>query len=335
MRQPFQSWRTSAGKLSFLIILSFAFIGSAQATDYLGSTGVGETWETPTSIPTNWPYQQSASNNCSQASWNGWANEGWPYCSGVDCTNGACQWNSVGITSAAAKNGSRGFRQSNPGNQRESGDIGRDFDIAVTSGNPVWVSFWVRFGTGWSAFNTPTSREPYSHFFFLNSGLSMTGPRVNLLARVPYTGSPQCQASTTGGTPYMFFNFQTDGHDWDQGSYANGPDGNGCWNILDHLGEWHYVQFKFQYNSGSGSPGTGNTAIWIDDTQIYTGTDDWVDGNKGFDYILLSDFFSDRDGSSFTAQIDFDDLRVTDTRPVMPSSSDTTPPAAPTGLGAN
>jgi hypothetical protein len=63
--------------------VGMVFVPAAQAVDYLGSTGVGETWETPTSIPTNWPYQQSASNNCSQASWNGWANEGWPYCSGV------------------------------------------------------------------------------------------------------------------------------------------------------------------------------------------------------------------------------------------------------------
>ncbi|QQR78682.1 MAG: hypothetical protein IPJ68_00115 [Candidatus Moraniibacteriota bacterium] len=33
--------------------VGMAFVPSTQAVDYLGSTGVGETWETPTTIPTN------------------------------------------------------------------------------------------------------------------------------------------------------------------------------------------------------------------------------------------------------------------------------------------
>lgn len=285
----------------------FADVGpspdSGPFTDYLGVPGIGETWEYPATVPTGWPY---SSMPCQPGTWNGWANEGWLYCAGHD-------WSGVGLTPQAAHSGARGLRLSNPGSQRESGDVGRALDMAVPEGSPIWVSMWVRFSLDWTAFNTPTTREPYAHFFFLNSAQSQTGPRVNLLARVPYASPPACEASAlTPPRPYMFFSFQTDDHDWADGSYPSG-----CFNLLDHLGEWLYVQFKLQYVLGSGSPGQGQVEIWIDDSPIYSSTERWVRGEKGFSQLLLSDF-SDRAGASFEAVIDIDELRLTDRRPPRP-----------------
>ena len=58
--------------------------------------------------------------------------------------------------------------------------------------------------------------------------------------------------------------------------------------------------------------------IWVDNRLIYSSTERWVRGEKGFSYLLLSDFFSDRAGATFDAVIDLDDLRATDVRPPMP-----------------
>lgn len=272
--------------------------------DYLGLSGAGETWEAPLTVPGGWPY---SSTPCQPGTWNGWANEGWLYCTGHD-------WTGVGLAAQAARDGARGLRLANPGSQRESGDIGKDLDTPVPPGAPVWISLWVRFSPDWLAFNTPTTREPYAHFLFLNSAQSQTGPRVNLLARVPYSSPPACEASQQQPPrPYMFFNFQTDDHDWSEGSYPSG-----CYNLLDHLGTWLYVQFKLQYQVGSGDPGQGQVEIWVDNRLIYSSTERWVRGEKGFSYLLLSDFFSDRAGATFDAVIDLDDLRATDVRPPMP-----------------
>jgi hypothetical protein len=72
----------------------------------------------------------------------------------------------------------------------------------------------------------------------------------------------------------------------------------------------------------------------VDDTVIYDGTDTWTTHIKGYNLIMLSNFFSDMPdgGTTFTATHDWDDLRITDTRLSAPGG-DTTPPAAPTGLG--
>lgn len=277
---------------------------SGPLVDYLGTPGSGETWDSPAAVPAGWPY---SSTPCQPCTWNGWANEGWLYCAGHD-------WSGVVLTSQAAHSGARGLRLSNPGSQRESGDLGRELDRSVPEGSPIWVSMWVRFSPEWTAFNTPTAREPYAHFLFLNSAQPQTGPRVNLLARVPYASPPTCEASLLAPPrPYMFFSFQTDDHDWAEGSYPGG-----CFNLLDHLGAWLYVQFKLQYVLGSGSPGQGQVEIWVDDSLIYSSTERWVRGEKGFSQLLLSDFFSDRAGASFDAVIDLDDLRVTDRRPGLP-----------------
>lgn len=296
-------------RLVTLALVLAAQCGLAHAVDYVGAPGVGITFD-ESGYPTGFPYQNSPGSACSNQTWNGWHNLYWTYCVGND-------WHLNGRSSAAAKNGTYGWRHQSVGPLHDSGDVERSFDTAVPSGGQVWVNAWVRY-TGkseWTKCNTPTTREEcFSHFLFLNSAASGVGPRINTRVKVPYGTPVQCQPSNyTPARPFLTFIPQTDTHEWDGGTYVQ------CWNLIDHADEWHYYSFGFKHN-GDGNPGTGRIQIYADDAVIFDGTDTWTTHIKGFDWLMMSNFFSDMPdgGTTFTATIDWDDLRITDTRLAMP-----------------
>lgn len=316
------------------LALSAILIGPVQSAVYLT-----DDFEWTPSL-SDWPYKNTgagSSHTCTHNSnEHGWDNELFDVCVSTNCSTDpattaiACDWHENGISTAQHKSGTRSFLNKSYGAQRESGDLSRTF-TATPTGQTVWTNFWVMFDTGWASLSPATS-EPYMHFFLLNTGQSVSGPRMNLQTFAPYWssgGQHYCGPGGTQGLPsttkYLFMVPQTDSHDWGLGTTPSAtmfP--NGCYNLMDHLGQWLWFSIKWQPAASVG--GNGSIEIWINDVLYYTSTEIWSSNDTGctnaFCKIILSNFRSTLGGSgAFDQGIFYDDLSITDTRLSAPGSS--------------
>jgi hypothetical protein len=240
-----------------------------------GSVLISENWDTGTP-PSAWPYK-NAPGACPAAwqgnTWNGW-DPGVP-----EACGGFPEWAQTGLSTTHAYSGTRSFFINRIAANDESGDIVRQLPRTVPK---IYIKFQLWLDSNFINFNTPTSFEPNSyHFMFTNSAQSMTGLRMNMLARVPYTSPAQCGASSPGfpaNRPFAFFSVQDYDHEWTTGTYAS-P----CYNLLDHLNQWQEFEFMFDAN-------TNTVTIWANGVQVYTATERITD--TSFNSIQLSNYMS-------------------------------------------
>lgn len=267
------------------------FAGSACATVF-----ISENWDSGTP-PSVWPYKQAPS--ACDAPWQGNTFNGWDAAVSEYCTSYP-EWANAGLSTTRAHSGTRSFFTTRASGVAESPDIRKDI-----SGSPtvIYVRMYVWFEAGFSSFNTPTTREPTYHFFFTNSAQSMTGLRINILSKVPYTSPWTCASgydSVGASTPYAFFSVQDYDREWPVGTY---PDT--CYNILDNLSKW--VCYEFMLNAS-----TNTVTMWADGTQVYTATDRITQTN--FTMFQISNYMSSEDGTGFVTAYYIDDIEIQDQR---------------------
>jgi hypothetical protein len=292
-------------------------LGTANATDFLT-----EDWESGTP-PAGWPCK-SAPSTCARSSFNGWGNIVADYCPD------AAYWSSTGVSTARSHSGTKSFYTYRQGSNDYSCDIQKSWTATPTK---AYVRMYIYLpSSAWTGFNTPTTKEPYVHLFFWNTAFSMTGPRVNIFAKVPYVTSYACGAGRGGipaNQPYAFFNVQDYDKDWDSGSFPNG-----CYNLMQHLDEWISVEFMFDSTNTNRS--SRQVSIWINGTLTYTGTNRLTDDN--YRNLILSNYMSVSGQTPNDTAIYYDDIIVSDTYigPTrMPGSAPLpAPPPAPGGLNA-
>jgi len=262
------------------------FAGSAWGTVYLT-----EAWDTGTP-PSGWPCQ-NAPSTCPSQTYNGWVNELASYCTGFP------SWATTGVSTTRAHSGTKSFYTFRAAGVSESCDIRRYLSSAASK---IYIRFWLWLNGDFINFNTPVTREPSYHFMFTNSAQALTGLRVNILVKVPWTGSWQCGAGRGGipaDQPFAFFSIQDYSHEFTTGTYAS-P----CFNLLAHLNEWMAVEFMFD------APNNRAT-IWINGTQVYDATEQITDST--FDNIFIANYMSLEDGTGFDTSYYIDDLIVSDT----------------------
>lgn len=287
--------------LTFLMI--GVFVQEAVAVNYLF-----ENWDSDTP-PSGWPCK-NAPTSCTHSTFHGWYNETVDYCRDFP------EWASTGLSTTKAKSGARSFFQYRKAGVSESCDIRWDFSQPYPTN--IYIGFWLHLDSNFINFNTPTTREPSYHFFFTNSAQSLTGLRINLLAKVPWTSSWQCGPGRGGipsTQPYAFFSVQDYDREWPVGTYPAG-----CYNLLEHLNEWVWYEFNLNAN-------TNTVKIWSNGTLVYQGTDRITQTN--FTYIMLSNYMSSEDGTGFATSYYIDDFTVSDSY-IGPGEK--TAPNSPTGL---
>lgn len=292
-------------------------LGTANATDFLS-----EDWESGTP-PAGWPCK-SAPSTCTRSSFNGWGNIVADYCPDYP------YWSTTGVTTARTHSGSKSFYTYRQGSNDTSCDIQKSWTATPTK---AYVRMYIYLpSSAWAGFNTPTSKEPYVHLFFWNTAFSMTGPRVNIFSKVPYSSPHACGAGEGGvpsNQPYAFFNVQDYDKDWDTGNYPNG-----CYNLMQHLDEWISVEFMFDSTNTNRS--SRQVSIWINGTLTYTGTNRLTDDT--YRNLILSNYMSVSGQTPNDTAIYYDDIIVSDTYigPTrLPGSAIVSnPPPAPGGLNA-
>jgi hypothetical protein len=268
------------------------FAGSACATVF-----ISEGWETGTP-PAVWPYKQAPS--ACDAPWQGNIWNGWypgiaDYCTAFD------EWALTGRSTTQKHSGTYSFWIYRDPGVSESPDIVKDLESPYPT--KVYIRMWMYFDANFVNFNTPVSREPSYHLFFTNSAQSLTGLRINMLARVPWTSPPTCGAGYGGvpsNQPYMFFSVQDYSNEWNNGTYPAG-----CYNILQHLQEWTCYEFMMDAN-------TNTVTIWAGNTEIYTATNAITQTN--FTRIQISNYMSNEEGTPFATSYYVDDIEIADQR---------------------
>lgn len=274
-----------------IIIVSSIFVLPINRNAF-GSVFVSEDWDTGTP-PTNWPCKLAPSGTCSSnLLFNGW----WSPL-GSDCT--LPYYTRTGVTTERAQSGTKSFYNYRAAGYPYSCDIVKDLPTPYPT--KIHIRFYLFLESNFINFNTPVSREPSYHLFFTNTAQSMTGLRVNLLAKVPWTTSWQCGAGRGGvssSQPYAFFSVQDYDREWPVGTYPEG-----CYNLLQHLNKWLCVEFLMDTN-------TDTVKIWIDGTLVYQGTDRITQNN--FTKIIFSNYMSSEGGSGFDTGYYIDNIVVSD-----------------------
>lgn len=314
-----QKLNSVSKSIGLTLAATFAFgCATANATDFLT-----EDWESGTP-PAGWPCK-SAPSSCTRSSFNGWGNIVADYCSDYP------YWSATGVSTARTHSGTKSFYSYRQGSNDTSCDIQKSWTATPTK---AYVRMYIYLpSSAWTGFNTPTSKEPYVHLFFWNTAFSMTGPRVNIFSKVPYSSPHACGAGEGGvpsNQPYAFFNVQDYDKDWNTGSFPNG-----CYNLMQHLDEWISVEFMFDSTNTNRS--SRQVSIWINGTLTYTGTNRLTDDN--YRNLILSNYMSVAGSTPNDTAIYYDDIIVSDTYvgpSRMPGSAPVSnnPPPAPGGLNA-
>lgn len=253
-------------------------------------------WDTGTP-GVNWPCKQAPSSCTTPLTFDGWENVGGDFC------DGQASYADDGISTTQAHSGTKSFylkRDGGSGEGQEACDIRRTITGSPTA---IYMRIYLYLDTNYLTFNTPTSREPYQHFIFFNSALSGEGFQINLLSRVPYTSPPQCAAGYGGvpaGTPYMWFNHWTA----NGGGEADNDAPSGCYNLLDHVGEWQCIEW---YINAS----TDRMSIWVAGNKVVDNIS-FNTGISNFNWVQFSVFMSDQGGSDFASSWYVDDVVISD-----------------------
>lgn len=283
--------------------------GSSSATVFLD-----ENWDTGTP-PANWPCKQAPSSCTTPLLFHSWENVGGDWCSG------SASYADDGLSTTQAHSGTKAFFMKRNGGSGE-GQEGCDIRRTITSSpSNIYVRIWLYLDTNYLNFNTPMSRFPYQHFIFFNSALSGAGVQINLLSAVPWTSPATCAAGRGGvgtNTPYMWFNH------WRAGGSESQVDAPaGCYNLLDHVGQWQCVEWNL-------NAATDKLSVWAAGNKVVDNVNlDY--GVSNFQWIQFSPFMSDQDGTDFTSSWYVDDIAISDA-PIGCGVANATPPAAPQGL---
>jgi hypothetical protein len=287
--------RFSPFLLSFLYVVGIFFASTTIAT---GTVFFSTDWETGTP-PTGWPCKNAPNAACSETSqFYGWTSPLGYYCN----DGGSAGWATCGVSTNYAKSGSKSYRM-----HRSTGDSDTCNIQHTIPGQPsvIYIRMYLLFPSSMSDYNTPTSDEPFTHFFFTNHAQSGTGFRINLLSRVPWTSPASCGPGYGGigaSTPYMWFNCEQGSSQCTVGAPV------GCYNLLAHPGEWQYVEFKLDFVNNRMSIWAGdNAALLVNNVSVNVGITE-----KYATYIQFSAYES-QSPSGYTMEYYLDDIVVSDT----------------------
>ena len=297
----------------FLGVLACLFLITPARPAQAATTFFSENWDTG-APPASWP-------NCgSGTSFDGW----YPR----DYTDGC--GSGVGLDSSIYHSAPRSFHNRRPAGT--SWDLTSLWHNLPANTGKVYLRMYLYFPTaGWSNFDPAgtwsTAGNEVMHFIFTNSAASNTGFRINLYDNASDTWSPapECYGGKNGSTshtgPGMYLALEVDGGGGHNSfGTTKGAYPAGCWNLHDHLGEWHSHEWMIDAVNNL-------VSYWIDGNPMYTNVPvpvGYVGGvrHPSIDKIMLSLFDSYAD--NWTADVYMDDIVASDSY-IGPMTGSVTP----------
>jgi hypothetical protein len=290
-------------KILFTVIIILFFSLTAQATVY-----VNENWDTGTP-DANWPKCGSGT------SFHGWEARSWD-CD-VNQIDGVSGGTGAGLSNAHSHSGAWSYHNVKHNNvSYDAGEIGYTLPAVYPI---VYIRFYLYIDNtqgGWATYGQESYADDTVHFMFVNTALSNSGFRLNLMSGAAAdTWPPACYSTSPKQNLYLNCQF------WDNdclNATSGSPLGSSCssMDIYPKFNTWHSYEYMIDTTNNLYS-------FWVDGVAMFTNlnytsssshtfsNDITYNGSHGVGWVLFSLFNSG--AANFQLDYYIDDIVISDT----------------------